>query len=265
EQVLGDAHTVDLRAVGRAHVHQQEAVAGRADLGVVAADVGVGEHDVALGPPADADDVLLEREPVAGRQHQAAGAGAAGALAEAALDLEPPGAEGLVDDHLDLDRAHEPVALVAGVGPGGVGQLTPQRVLDLPELLVVARRQVDGEVVRGHRLATDADRDVVVHLPGQAAGELDGSDARPVGAGERALDHAFQPPFETTDRHEWAGYRCAPSFTLSGAGRGHGARARRWWILRTPRYRHGLAARASGGIGRRAGFRCQCPKGRGGS
>src|SRR5690606_39571008 len=187
------------------------------------------------------------------------------ALAEAALDLEPPGAEGLVDDHLDLDRAHEPVALVAGVGPGGVGQLTPQRVLDLPELLVVARRQVDGEVVRGHRLATDADRDVVVHLPGQAAGELDGSDARPEGAGERALDHAFQPPCETTDRHEWAGYRCAPSFTLSGAGRGHGGPARRWWILRTPRYRRGLAARASGGIGRRAGFRCQCPKGRGGS
>src|SRR6266545_3187135 len=57
QDVLVDAHTVDLGAVGRAEVDEQEARLVRADLGVVAADVGIGQHDVALGPAADADGV----------------------------------------------------------------------------------------------------------------------------------------------------------------------------------------------------------------
>ena len=152
-------------------------------------------------------DVLLEREAVAGRQHEAAGAGATGALAEAALDLEPARAERLVDHELDVDRAHEAVALVAGVRPGGVAQLAAQRVAHLAELAVVARRQVDREVVGDDRGALHADRHVVVHLAGEAAGQLDGTDARPEGARERALHHAFQSPFEATDRHGTEGYR----------------------------------------------------------
>src|SRR5690606_36191840 len=85
QRVLGDPYAVDLGAVGRAQVDQQEPVAVGADLGVAAADVGVGEHDVRLGAAPDRDDVLLEGEPVIGGQDQAAGPGAAGALAEAAL------------------------------------------------------------------------------------------------------------------------------------------------------------------------------------
>ena len=70
-----------------------------------------------------------------------------GALAEAGLDLEPAGAEPLVDHQLDVDRAHESVVLVAGVGAGGIAQLAAQGVADLAELGIVVRGQVDREVV----------------------------------------------------------------------------------------------------------------------
>ena len=44
-------------------------------------------------------------------------------------------------DELDLDRAHEGVALVAGVLPGGVAELPGQAVLHALELLEVAGRE----------------------------------------------------------------------------------------------------------------------------
>ena len=50
----------------------------------------------------------------------------------------------------DRHRAHEHVALVAGVLPGGLGQLPLEAVGDLGELLVVDLGQLDGEVV-GHQ------------------------------------------------------------------------------------------------------------------
>src|SRR5690606_18150916 len=117
--------------------------------------------------------------------------------------------ERLVDHQLDVDGTHEPVALVAGVGPGRVAQLAPQGVADVAELVVVARREVDREVVGCDRRAADADRDMVVHLPGEAAGQFDGADARPEGACERTFDHALQSPFEATDCHGMGGYRYA--------------------------------------------------------
>src|SRR5690606_33877636 len=117
QDALLDTNTVDPRAVGRTEVDQQEAVAVGTDLGVVAADVRVGQHDVGVRSAADADRVLAEREALAGREHQAPRAGASRALPEASLDLEPTGVEGLVDHQLDVDRPHEAVLLVTGMGP----------------------------------------------------------------------------------------------------------------------------------------------------
>ena len=92
--LLGDPHAVDPGAVGGAEVDEHEAVAPRADLGVVAAHVGVDQGDVALGQAADGHGVLPQHEAVAGGQDERAGAAAAGALTEAGLDGEGAGALG---------------------------------------------------------------------------------------------------------------------------------------------------------------------------
>ena len=51
-----DARAVDLGAVGGAEVDDDERVAAVVHLGVLAADVGVGQGDRALGQAADGDD-----------------------------------------------------------------------------------------------------------------------------------------------------------------------------------------------------------------
>src|SRR5581483_2873408 len=156
-----------------------------------------------------------------------------------ALDLERAGDHRGVDLELDLDRAEERVALVASVLASGVAQLAQQRVVDLGEVLVVLRAQVDGEVVRHHRAPADVDGAVVVHLPHEPAAELDGAQAAAEGACEDTLHHSLESPFESGQAHGrplYAGLVTWPTVT-----------------------------RASGGIGRRAGFRFLCPQGRGGS
>src|SRR4029453_11941396 len=140
-------------------------------------------------------------------------------LPEAALDLEPPRPEALLHHELDVDRPHEPVALVPGVGPGGVAQLRAQGVPHLAELLVVRGGEVDRVVIGGHGGAPDPDRDVVVHLACQPSSQLDGSDAGLEGAGESSLDHALQPAFESTDGHGKPDYRytqCSNRATPNG-------------------------------------------------
>ena len=135
QHALVDPHAVDLGAVGRAEVDEHEAVALGADLGVVAADVGVGEHDVATragGRCVMTCSASVKRSPV-GSTRLPAPAPPAPSRNRPSIS-NAAGAKPLVDHQLDLDRAHERVALVAGVLPGGVAQLAAQRVAHLGEL-----------------------------------------------------------------------------------------------------------------------------------
>ena len=68
------------------------------------------------------------------------------------------------------------VALLAGVLAGGLAQLGAQRVLDVGEAGVVARAEVDREVVGHDAAALDVDGAVVVHLADEPATELDRAD-----------------------------------------------------------------------------------------
>ena len=126
---------------------------------------------------------------------------AADALDHAPDDLEGPGVEPVVGRQLDLDGAHEAVALVPGVLAGGVGQLAAEAVLDALELLEVVVGQRDGEVVGHHGAAADADGAVVVHLAHQPAAQLDRPEPALERPGERALDHALEASFEAADPH----------------------------------------------------------------
>ena len=173
----------------------------RADLRVVAADVRVGEHEVAVGMAADADHRLGEGEAVAVGQHERAGAGAADPFDQPAGDLEGAGVEALVDHQLDLHRAHEGVVLVAGVLPSGVAELAGEAVLHALELLEVAGRERHGERVGDDGAAAHAHRSVVVHLADEPATELHRAEAALERAGERALHQALQPAFEPPDTH----------------------------------------------------------------
>ena len=69
-------------------------------------------------------------------------------------------------------------------------------VVDVGEAGVVARAELEREVVGDDPAALDVDDAVVVHLPDQAAAELDRADAATGGAGEHALDHTLQTVFE---------------------------------------------------------------------
>ena len=116
-------------------------------------------------------------------------------------DLEGAGVEAVVHHQLDLDRAHEGVALVAGVLPGGVAELPDEAVLHVLELLEVAGRERHGEGVGHDGAAAHAHRAVVVHLPDEPATELHGTEAALERAGERALHQALEPAFEPPDSH----------------------------------------------------------------
>src|SRR3954452_18373494 len=135
--LLADPYAVDPRAVGRAEVDDDESVALRANLRVVAAHVGVSQHDVGFGHASHGDRLFPEDDAFTRREDEAAGATAADALAHAAFDLERPRVHAIVDDELDLDRAEERVALVAGVLAGGIAQLADEGLVETAEPLVV--------------------------------------------------------------------------------------------------------------------------------
>ena len=179
----------------------------------------------------------------------------------AAIENEPI-AHRRVDLEADGDRAHELVALFAGVVAGELGEVAGHRVGDLGELVGVLLRQVHGEVVGHHGVAPHADGAGVVHLAGEPPADLDGAQARPEGAGERPLDHLLQPLLEVPQSHR--GRRLA----MVRPGR-HPPAVRpapiRMWGVAEGCATVSTPTRASGGIGRRAGFRCLCPSGRGGS
>ena len=94
-------------------------------------------------------------------------------------------------DHLP----QEAVALVAGVGPGGVGQLPQQGRLEGLEAGPVGLREPHPEGV-GRDEAVDAHRAPIVHLPGQPSADLDGLEAAAEGPGKDPLDERLEPALE---------------------------------------------------------------------
>jgi hypothetical protein len=105
----------------------------------------------------------------------------------------------------------------------------------------------------------------VVECPDEFAAQFDRVETTAEHPGEGALDEVFQPTFESLDTHgahdthlratrRSTGSIFPPCSLRSGCAQ---RPSNLYAVRRKPR--------ASGGIGRRAGFRFQCPKGREGS
>ena len=108
---------------------------------------------------------------------------------------ELPEAERLLRLEADPRRGHQVVVLVLGVGGGVLDQLVPQgRLVGLDGLRVLPG-EVDREVVGGVG-AGDRDHPALVHLLGEALGDLDGVDLPPEGPSEDALDEGLHPLFD---------------------------------------------------------------------
>src|SRR5215213_1779926 len=120
--LAADPGAVDHRAVGRAEVADDIRPASRRDLGVAAAHVLVVEWDRAVAHPPDRHRSVTERDALARRQHQRTGADASGRLPQGGDDGEAPGPQLVVAEEVDPHRAHEVVALLAGVLPGGLDE-----------------------------------------------------------------------------------------------------------------------------------------------
>src|SRR5680860_232986 len=164
------------------------------------ARVAVGDDDGAVGEPPDQVGVLREFDAVAGRHHDRAGPLARFGLFELRRDPEVSGPQRIVDTQVDRDRTHEVVALLTGVLADGLDEFGAERVFDVGEAGVIGRGEHHGEVVGNDPLTLDVDRTIVVHLPDEAATELDRTDgvARTT---EHALDHTLQTTFESLHAH----------------------------------------------------------------
>ena len=174
--VGGQSFAVQEGAVGGAQVVDHEPAARTVDLGVMAAGVAVVDDDPAIGQTADQVAPVAELDPVAGRHHDRARPPARLALLDLGRDAEPARLERVVDTQVDGDRAHEVVALLAGVLANGLDELGAQRVLDVGEAGVVVGGEQDLEIVGHDPLALDVDGAVIVHLADEAAPELDRPD-----------------------------------------------------------------------------------------
>ena len=128
-----DPRAVDHRAVRRAEVDDDVRPLAGADLGVAAADVRVGERHRAVGEPADADRPVAERDALARRQHERAGADAARRLPQLATTPNRPRLELVVGGELDAHRADEVVPLLTGVLAGRLDELGLEHVVDVGE------------------------------------------------------------------------------------------------------------------------------------
>src|SRR3954469_12588080 len=95
-----DTGAVDLGPVGGPEVDDHEGVAAVVHLGVLAADVRVGQGDGAVGQSTDRHDALAQRDSFAGWQHQRRNAVVA-TLVQAGSDDESPGLQVVVDGHGD--------------------------------------------------------------------------------------------------------------------------------------------------------------------
>ena len=173
----------------------------------------------------------------------------------------------------DLQRSGHRVALLVDVFLDERRELVGERRAERVEPFEVGRRQLDGEDV-GHEHAL-ARQDVgrVVDLALQGSGDLDGLHSAAERPRERAGHGALEALFKSLQhpRHQPPPFRC----------RGSTLRSYRECPSSLLRSRGGreeshqnqpvrLANRSYGTTrgwrnGRRAGFRCQCPQGRGGS
>ena len=115
-------------------------------------------------------------------------------------DVEPaPALAGVLHDR-DGDRPDEHVLLRAGVLPGRLLQLPDQGVEEALEPVEVGGREVHHERI-GRDEAVDAQPPLEVHLPGEAATDLDRVELTPKRLGESAVDHALEAPFELLESH----------------------------------------------------------------
>ncbi len=165
---------------------------------------------------------------------------------------------------MDLDGAHEGVALLLGVVSGGVGEGVGEALLDLGELLVVLGAEGDGEVVGGGDLAAHVHRALVVHLPHEAPAELDGAQRRLERPGEDTLYQPLEATFEALQSHGRRYYPGPPdamgpsAVALCGRTTTAAVGGRPETGPPSGRYHH-VAHSREWRNGRRAGFRCQCP------
>ena len=113
------------------------------------------------------------------------------------LDAELAEVQGVVGLERDLRARDERELLAARVLEQVGAQLVADLVLDLAEALAVVGREPDDVLVRDVR-ARDRDRAVLVHLLGQAAGQLGGPDLGLEDTAERPLhevgDLALEAP-----------------------------------------------------------------------
>ncbi len=150
------------------------------------------------------------------------------------------------------------------------------------EALVVGVGELDGVEVGDDGATLTHDGGPVVHGPADRAGDLDGLDLGLEGTREDAVDGTLEPVFDPVEqthrappplwsgpdriRIDWTDRSCTPQvggtdrwphLTENGAS-GAG-------LAKSGAVRHNWPSTREWRNGRRAGFRCQCPKGRGGS
>ena len=161
---------------------------------MAAGHLRVAERDVAARQPADDHRPVGHRDAAPFRRDEGADP-PVGIGLDLAGDGALAGVEGRIGLHGDDDLAEEAVALVPGVGPGGVGQLPEQGGLEGLEPLPVGLGQPHPEGI-GRDEAVDAHRALIVHLPSQPSADLDGLEATAEGPGEDPLDERLEPALE---------------------------------------------------------------------
>jgi len=199
--VVGDPEPVDLRPVGRTEIHENELVAAGPDLGVVAGHLGVLQHDLTVRQPTQTHRLIIKGEPGAVGQHDGAGTDPAGTGQKLGVDTELSDPQAVVSDHGDRHRSGEHVALVTGVGPGGVSELRLELGADALERLGVLGGDRHGEVVRHHGASPDVDTAADVHFARHAATQLDGAHPGTEHPREHPLHEVLEASFESADAH----------------------------------------------------------------
>ena len=242
------------RAVGRAEVGQHPRAAARADLGVLARDVRVVEHDVALAAAPERRR-RPGRRPAACRRSAAAPSARGRARAPRAarrparrccrsssgptprpaapararargwttrvwIPNSPSPSRSSVSNSItgrDSSASRSRRACSSRYPASSLGQ----RVLVVGEPLAVTRRE-EHAVLVGHVRARDREGLVLLHLARQLARDLDRAHLGAKGTAERAFDEAGDLAFEASENtHGLGRRRRVPCY-------GSPARARRW-------------------------------------